>query len=277
MALKTVVSSLSEVPDAMKGEYEAYDGKFRLKLEGDVPGFVKASDLADANGRVVEFRDRNIALLKALGAERPEDAIALIEKLKAVDPAEYAKLKEKMAGLEKKGVKSGDDVDARFKEMLEAAIAPLKADLAKSESARNEAQGRADDATLRQSIGEKFIKAGGKPAALDFIVTQARGSFRVVNGEVRAQDGKYSATNPGNTLGVDEWLAGMVKTHDYAFAPSNGGGAAGGSGTSTSVAPRPGVRQITNPTPQELGRMKYVPGKGMVDENGQQVEIVKAA
>jgi len=244
MGIKIVVAALTDVPENLRSLYEQKDGKYVLALEGDVPGFVAAKDLAEANGKIVELRDTNIKLLKGIGAETIEAALTRVAAISGIDTAKLVALKdldlvaakaalERVAALEAKGVKSGEDVQAQITAALTAALTPLREELAGEKKARTEAQQRADRALLRQTIGDKYVKAGGKPSALDFIVDRA--PFRVVDNAVSAQENKYSADKPGEPMGLDEWLAGAVKEFDFAFEPSKGGGAVGGAGNGSGV------------------------------------------
>jgi hypothetical protein len=59
MPLKFVVEDINTVAEPLRGEYEKKDdGKYHLKTEGDLPG------VNEANAKVAEFRDTNIALNK---------------------------------------------------------------------------------------------------------------------------------------------------------------------------------------------------------------------
>lgn len=231
-----VVPSLDAVPESIRSLAEKQaDGTFALPLEK----LASAASLAEAHGKVVEFRDTNVKILKALGVESVDQALpraaafagidtAKLEKLKAIDPDRYAALEATAAKLKDKGLENAEQVDARLQAMLDAALAPVKADLATEKAGRASEKERADKATLRQVIGERFSKAGGKASALDFIVDRA--PFRIVEGAVKAAENKFSTTNPGKPLEIEEWLAGATKEFDFAFEPSKGGGAAGGNG-----------------------------------------------
>jgi len=230
------VPSLEAVPESLRSLCEKQaDGTYALPLEKLAP----SKDLAEANGKIIELRDTNIKLLKGIGAETIDAALtrvasfsgidtAKLERLKVIDPDRYAVLEANALKLKGKGVDDPDELDAKLKLMLDAALGPVKAELATEKTARAEAQGRADKALLRQVIGEKFQKAGGKVSALDFIVDKA--PFRVAENAIKAHDGKFSATKPGSPLEVDEWLSGVTKEYDFAFEPSKGGGANPGSG-----------------------------------------------
>jgi len=262
--MKAVFSALTEIPEAFRAEYEAgADGKFHLKIEGEPVGYVKASELAAANGKVVDFRNRNVELLKDLAtlsgvASVPDDAPlgplkAKLEALAGIDPDEFKTLKAKAAALEAKGVKGVDDLDARFKTLLDATVNPLKAELAAEKEGRAKAQLMADQATLRQAVAQRFLdsKVGGKAKALDYIVGQAAQAFRVEGGEVKAQPNRFSPKNPTEPLTIEDWIASMATEADFAFEVSKGGGAIGS--PNGIGGPRAGVRELVNPTPQQLG------------------------
>lgn len=280
MSLKPVITALTDVPEALRGEYEPWDGKYKLKLEGEIPGFVAAAKHA-------EFRDTNVRLLKSLGADTVEAALQRaglftgldadrLAALKDIDPAEYRALKTKLEQLEKKGVTKPDDVQAQIQAALDGfkttVVGPLQEKLTTAEKANLAKEQRLNEAAVRSAIGDRFVKAGGKPEAVDFIVDRAKQTFRVVDDKVVAAEGKYGAQ--GEPLTVEEWISGATKEYAFVFEPSKGGGAAPAGGGS---APRAGVRRLVNPTPEELGALDIVPGKGLCDKAGQPVEIVNQA
>src|SRR5262249_10032479 len=115
-----------------------------------------------------------------------------------------------------------------------------------AQAARKADKDRADKATLRTAVGEAFARMGGKPKALDFIVSKAEGTFEVVDGNVV---GRKFGPIPGEKLTVDEIIAAQTKEYDFAFAPSSGGGASPKSGGGA-----PAANELRNPTPHELGR-----------------------
>lgn len=281
MALKHTVNDISTVPEAHRSLYRQHDGKYVL----DVEGAVSASEHDAVKAQVVQFRDNNVALLKALGAPTPEEGLkraalvagidpARLERLKAIDPEEYDKLKAQVAGLKDKGMGTPDEADAKVKALLDAALAPLRAQLDSAEKARQAAQAAADQATLRTAVGEVFIKSGGKPAALDYLLTQARDAFVVRDGRVVAAEGKFSAVKPGDPLSIAEWMEAAAKQHDFAFEPSRGGGAPGGN----APTPREGVRTVTQVGPVDMSRYDFEAGKGLVDKATRQpVQFVSQA
>jgi hypothetical protein len=234
MALKPVVADIAEVPEAFRSLYVQKDGKHVLDVEGDLPAL-----LAAANGKVVEFRDSKLALLKALGVESPEQALeraklfggidpAKLAKLKDIDPEEYARLKASAA---KVGAGSADEMDAKISERIAAALAPVTASNAALKAELDAAKAAASEATRRNVIAAAFAKVGGKPTAADFIVDRAKSVFDVEGDKLKAKADKFSAANPGQPLGLEEWLIGEAKEVPFLFEPSAGGGAVGGNGS----------------------------------------------
>jgi hypothetical protein len=247
-ALAPIIETLDKVAEPLRQFYEQKEGKFHLILEGAPPGFVTVTDHNAANAKVVEFRDNNVKLLKEVEELRP-----LKTKFEGLDPEAAKTAIAELAELKKKGVTKPDDVTAVIQTAVDAAIKPLKDQLVASQTAAEADRKRADEGTLRSVIGEKFLKAGGKAKALDYIIAQAGGVFSVENGSVKAAPNKFSTVKAGEALSVEEWIGSLAKEHDFAFEPSRGGGApptGGGPGGPTLKA---GQTILKNPTPQQLG------------------------
>lgn len=274
--MKTVIASLNDVPEALRGEYVEKDGRYVLRLEGTPAGFVPASDVSEVTAKLAEFRGTNSRLLAALGASSPEDGIRKAESLKSVDLDEYTKLKARVEGLSKMGIKDGDDIDARMKAHAEQATSELRRLVEQEREQRVKAQKAADDALLRSVISAKFQEVGGLPKALDFIVARAADTFMVEGGQVKARPDKFSPERPTQPMSMDEWFQLQAKEADFAFKPSGGAGASPAA-TPSSYVPRPGVKAMVNPTPEQLGELKYEHGKGLVNRQGEVVEIVETA
>lgn len=268
--MKTIINTLEEVVEAFRGEYESRNGKYHLKMEGDIPGAV---ELAEAKGKIIEFRDRNIKLLSGIatlaGVDKTEDLEPLKTKLaQHVEmTTENKKMKDQLEEIKKKGITKGDDVAEIVREQIGIAVDPLRKQLETTEStlatekaARADAQKRADSALLRERIGSKATKIGAKANALGFLITQAEETFVIKDEKVVARDTKFSSKKPGEPLEIDEWLEQATKDYDFAFAPSQGGDPPPtGDRLGT---PRPGVKQLLNPTPQELGQFAKQIRKG---------------
>jgi hypothetical protein len=249
--MKTVLDTLDGLSDELKAEYSEKDGKFHLKLEGSVPGSVAPGELASANQKIVEFRNKNIELMKENDELRP-----LKDRFAGIDPTEARQAMEKVKALGKEGIRDADDLAKKIKDEAEALIKPLRDQLAQSAAETAAAQKRADDSLFDATITEQFSKLQGKAQARSFVVNLAKEDFEVKDGKVVAKAGKFSTKTPGDPLTPEEWLTSKVqKDHDYVFQPSNGGGTppAKPGTTVNKPANRDGVKILKNPTPQQLG------------------------
>ncbi|HUW57079.1 MAG TPA: hypothetical protein VMZ92_10620 [Planctomycetota bacterium] len=245
-ALVPVVDAIDKVPEPLRTFYEQKDGKFHLVLDGAPAGFVPSADLATANGKVVEFRDNNVKLLKEVEELRP-----LKTKFDGLDPEAARAALAKLTELEKKGIKGGDDVAAQIQAAVTAAVKPLQEQVAQTTKAAEDAQKRADESVFHSRISEKFLKAGGKAKAIDLVLGKAKDVFVVEGGEVKSRPNKFSTVHPGNPLDVDEWLLDVAKDYDFAFEPSSGGGAPGAK--PGAAGGRADQVVLKDPTPAQLG------------------------
>ena len=251
-ALAPVVEKLEEVPEPARQFYVQKDGKFHVDLSAAPAGFVPATELASANGKVVEFRDNNVKLLQEI-----EPLRKLKTELGDVDPKTAKEAVTELKTLKEKGVAKPDDINVLVTSAVQAAVKPLQEQLTQATQATAAERKRADDALLRSVVGEKFQKVGGIASAVDFIVGKAADAFEVKDGTVVAKANKFSPKNPSSPLSVEEWLDTATKDHDFAFKASTGAGAqpAGGGGGA-----RPGQVVLKNPTPQQLGDPKVAKG-----------------
>lgn len=249
---KAVIENLTDVPEALRGEYEQRDGKYHLKIEGELPGFAPVTKLQ-------EFRDNNIKLIKEKEqtVKELEELRSLKTRFDGVDPDEYKLLKEKHSKLEKKGIKDDDDVDKVFAEKIEKALAPVKKELESQKILAQEAQKKADKAKMREVIGGALVKAGARQDALDYLLVKADDFFLADNGEIKAKEGKTSPKDGVSPITAEEWIQSAVKEHSFAFEKSQGGGA-----TPSAGGARPGVKTLLNPTPQQLGENAAAIAKG---------------
>lgn len=244
--MKLVVSTLEEVAEPLRGEYESKDGKFHLKTEGDY------TPLVEANRKIAEFRDKNIALLKEVDVLRP-----LKTQFEGIDPVVAREAIAKVATFDKNGLKNAEDIEIRLKAMVEEHLKPVKEQLTASQAREHAAEVRANDLLFESSIGDRAAKAGAETKALKFLSGLARDAFEIKDGQVVAKTGKFSKEKPGDPLTPDEWIKDAALEHAYAFKPSTGGGAEGGAkpgaGRGTTTTVKPGQTVLKNPTPQELG------------------------
>lgn len=234
--MDAVLEDLGGLDESLHEHYEQRDGKYVLKVDGELPGYVKASQLAETKTKLSEMRETNIGLLKGVaelaGVDEASDLSPLREKLKSyegIDPEDYRKLK---AELDKKGVKKGDDIDgliqSQMEKFKEEAIAPLKQQLEQEREARVAAQKRADQSTLREKLSAA-LGDGVKTKALPFLLDKASVEFTVKDGEVAVRDGRLSPKT-AEPWTLDGWVEHARSEYDFAFKSSTGGGANPGPG-----------------------------------------------
>ena len=237
--MKAIVDSLSDVPASFHDEYEARDGKYILKLEGDPPGFVRANDYGEMRQKVDRFRDGYTGVMKRAkeiaGVDEMDDDLAPLQR---TVEALKAKLSEA----------SADPNSQSLQDQIQKAIKPLQEKLDRSESERAAALARANKSLLREDIGSVLIKAGAHPNALSFLLDQSEKVFEVRDEIVSARDGHLYEGKP---VTPDVWVTGAMKDYDFAFGRSSGGGATPRNGEPTQGS---GVKTLRNPTPQQLGQ-----------------------
>jgi len=257
--MKAVISTLEEVDESLRGEYEkGDDGRFHVKLEGSPKGFVSGVEHDGIKRKVVEFRDTNIELLKDIAGLAGVQEASNIEPLKIklaamsnIDPKEHAKLSAKIKELEA-GNENQPDVADIVKTQVGLAVAPLQEKVDKAEKREADAILRANRALLRESIGTVAAKNGARPDALSYILDQSEHSFEVTEDKVVAKSGIFSEKDPSKSLEIEEWMTGAVKKYAFAFEASKGGDPPTKEGSRLTV--RDGVTILKNPTPQELGQ-----------------------
>lgn len=121
-------------------------------------------------------------------------------------------------------------------------VAALRLESATAKSSTAGAQARADELVRRQKIDAAFLAIGGRSEAAEFISQKA--PFVVVDGELKPKEGEPSPT-------IEEWLLTQTQASAFAFQPSTGGSARGAK--APTLGARSDVRELVNPTPQELG------------------------
>ena len=239
--MKLFVNEITEVPEGSQSEYEATnDGRFRLKVEGDVP------EVQEANARVAEFRDNNIGLMKKV-----EEVASKLKTFEGIDPSEYTRLKGRVSEFEKAG-DSPADFELRLTTAVKNAVEPLQTQLIEIQTREKDAK----EALARKNVESKLVDVARKAnvrksAVSDFL---ARGA-NVFDLEGKAFDGdrpRYSKKNPADVLTMDEWAVELMQDAPHLFEDSKGGGA--GSSSSAGNSGNHGRRVISGSDPLEVGR-----------------------
>lgn len=226
--MKTVIETLEDVPEILRGEYELKDGKYVLKLDAPPPGFVAQSEAAAATAsaaaKLAEFRDNN----RALNMLRDQ----LEQKLKGydgVDPIRARELEQKVKELEQRGVKGTDDIALLVQRAVMAATEPLTKQVNDITAAKEAADRQVALSSVRQELLGVASKVGVAEKAVPDYVHRGEGLWQYVEGKVVAMgtDGQpiLSRKNPANLLSVEEWALDLQNEAPHLFIQSRGGGA----------------------------------------------------
>jgi len=231
--MQAIISSLDQVAEALRPEYvERSDGKFVLKLEGDHPNAADAvgaanTKITELTGRLDEFRATNVRILKAIGAENVDGALAKIETLAKIDPTKYADLVAKADALANKGVKNTDDFAAIVAREVGKVSTAFNARLDASEKKASDASTALANEKLRGTLTAAGIKASVAESAIGDFVTRATETFKVVDGKVVAINPEtgvplFSEKVAGQPLSPEEYAGGLQKKAPHLFKSSEG-------------------------------------------------------
>ena len=221
--MKAILDSLDDVPEAFHEQYvEGDDGRFTLKIEGDVPGFSPTS-------KVDEFRTTNRALHDQAEASKKEAADLAI-KFKDIDPTKYAEMTETLAGLEKKKITKADDLPS----VVAAAVKPLRDAL---ESLREDNTKK--DAAIARSALESKVRAAGvaggvADTAMEDFLHRGMGRFEL-NADGQATHKNGLVDDVGNPVTLDSFVSDLRTPAPHLFKASGGAGADGGDGKNLGV------------------------------------------
>jgi len=247
--MKTTIAALTDVPEALRSEYEAKDGKFVLRVEGEIP------EVTETNRRLAEFRDNNIALLKEKATLE-----GTLKSFEGLDVNEYKALKTKVEALEKKKPAGDEDVEAKIRAAVASALEPVNAQLRAEADTRQKAEQKLAQRDLEGKLRAVGVKLKVEERAMDDFLARATRVFGV---DGVARDGdvvRYSKEKVTEPLSMEEWGRDLLVDAPHLFAASKGGGANPGSGGA-------GRRTISGADPLELGRHMEEIAKGTIQVN----------
>jgi hypothetical protein len=248
--MKYVLTDITQVAEAFRSEYEARDGKFYLKLEGDHPG------LAEANNKIAEFRDNNIGLNKKV-----TDLESSALRYKDMDPAKYFEYKNKVEEFEKQGgVKGASDIEMRIRQAVE----PLQKQLQDFQGRELESKNALAKKDLEVRLREAASKTGVADSAVSDFIARGLGVFNLEGRAMRGDTPLFSKSRPADALSVEEWATGLMQDAPHLFKKSAGGGARGNEGGGGN--PRTGdMKRISGKDPLEFGHNLEDIAKGKVE------------
>ena len=252
--LKPVLDSLDQVTEDLRQHYVSEGEKFVLQMDGDPHGFIARDTHVEQVNKVAEFRDNNVKLKADLEAQ--QDAVKKLDAYQNLDPDAAREALSKVAELQKKGVSKASDVDDAVKSALQSfktsELDPLRQLLTDEKTARQAADLKVSQASLKNEVLAQFRAAGGQDAAIDFVVSRASEIFEISGDQLTAKQGIYSTDNPGELLSLEEWMTKQTREIGFAFGSSNGGGAHNTDGNPVGLPA--GVKELRNPTSMQLGQ-----------------------
>lgn len=251
--MKGFYANQADIPAGLAEHYEAKDGKFVLKVEGDLPGFITPAAAEELRNEVKQFRTTNIGLqTKASQLE------AQVKTFEGIDPAEHRALKEKLAGFEGKGAKDPSDIDAR----IAAALKPIADKLEKSEQLRAESDKKLGEKEVETELNRVGVASGVAKTAMADFLSRGKAIWKHKDGKVVAFDGDTPLFGEkGGPLTLEEWATSLTTVAPHLFKPSGGGGAQPGAGASGAG------KTITGVDPLEFGQNLEAIAKGTVVVN----------
>lgn len=233
-----VLENLDGLDETRHGDYEERDGRYHLKLGGDVEaaGYVSASDHATLKASMRDMRENNRALNGQLADERER-----FKPYEGIDLDEYKAQATRVAELEEGNKKKPAEMEQAIERAVKAATSPLIERLDTSDARARDAEAKLTVEAMRTSLRKAANESGIAPEALDDFVARGERVFKVSDGKHLAENGdgvvRYSEDDPSKPLGMTEWARGLKPTAPHLFKRSSGGGSGGdgGAGASTGI------------------------------------------
>lgn len=240
MALKVVVKSLDEVPEALRDQYT---------LVGDE--YVLDTDDADYKTRIAEFRNNNIDLTRRLSetgekGKKVDELQAMLAGYEGLDPEKARAALETMQKIDEQKLIDAGKMD----EVLAQRTTRMVSDFEGQISALNKSleEERKSGGVYKEKLSTVVID-NSLQSAVGAVATVRKGAMQDILSRGRnvwslnedgtpvptGSDGKVMYGKDGkSTLSMEEWAQSLVDEANYLFEGSKGGRAGGGMGKSTS-------------------------------------------
>jgi len=249
MALKFVINALTDVAEAFRSEYEPRDGKFYLKIDGEIPAVIEVQT------KLAEFRDNNIGLTRNV-----QELKTQLERYKDVDPLKYNEYKTKIEEFERSGgIKSAEDVRAKIAE----AVTPLQQELATMRQEKQDADNRIKRQAVETNLRDVATKVGVQDSAVRDFITRGLSVFNLEGKAMNGDTPLFSKKEVTKPLPMEEWAASLMSEAPHLFKPSHGGGAPPSGQPGGGTLPG-GQKFITGSDPLEFGHNLEAIAKGTV-------------
>lgn len=227
MALKAVVDTLDDIPEAIRDEYVERNGKYELQVEGmktqaDVDRLQTALNKERTDHKGLQSR------VSLLGDRKIEDVVKDLDRIPELEAAAEGKLDDE---------KINSIVDTRIKSRLapiERERDQLKTQVKELGGAVETYKSKDKTRTIHDKVRKAATKAKMAPEAIDDALLLADRVFEIEEGtdKVITRDGV--GVTPG--LEPDAWLTDLKDKKPHWWGPSYGGGSGGnrGGGSATS-------------------------------------------
>lgn len=226
--------------------------KLKYSAEADIPAahkelYIKKGEvwILDADGaedadKFPEFRDNNKAFIAAMGAKTMKEALERAAKLRDVDPDKYAELAAKAQTEEQERLKKEKGIEAAYQEQIRLINEKHAKALADLQGVNTRLQSSLEQELITRRVADAALKKGVLPTAVHDAAALARGTFRMKDGLVVAeQDGVPVLGSDGKSIGFEEWFDKRSEDRPHWFGKNSGGGAGGAGGGGAAGGPNP--------------------------------------
>ena len=223
MTLKAKYAGAGEIPADLRVFYVERGGEWVLNVDGK-----------GEEGKLIEFRDSNNALLKQ-NRELAGEVEALRRRFDGIDPDQVRKLGEEKHRLEEEKALKAGEVEKVFEGRMKALRTETERQVGALSAERDALNSRLAVMQIDQGALAAATRRGLRPTAAADVVARARGACRLVNGlaVVMAADGQTARVGKDGTapMNLDEWVDSLTAEAPHLFESNAGSGAAGnGSG-----------------------------------------------
>jgi len=159
MALKAIVDTLEELPEALRGEYEEHEGKYRLTVDNVEPlasSLKKNADQLLKEKKTLKEKLDALKPFEGMDLERVQKALALLEDDDSDDPEPN------------KDKKKGDR--SEFEKLKAKLVADHTKVLGEKDSEITRLNTELRKYTLDLKVKEAALKAGIRPERVDYVL-----------------------------------------------------------------------------------------------------------
>lgn len=239
MALKAVLDSLDDVPEALHELYQDKDGVFVLAVDG-VDDHPAVKNLKSAHDRTKKDRD-------AIRKDRDE-AKAALEAFGDLTADELEDLRTRAEAGGKAPIK--EEIDAMVEKRYGVDRQKLEKQLEALSGERDDFKGKFEQATgalgqerIFNKVKDAAAQAGIRSKALPLVENMARDVWKLdEDGNPVAYNGEEPMMGSTGPVSMADWMDSLKDEHDYLFEQNRGGGAGGSDGEHR---PGNGVKRIT--------------------------------